>query len=35
MCEDINELLQEKAVLLVSELSNIYELQSDFVKQVI
>ena len=35
MAEEVNELLQEKESVSVAELTNIYELPSDFIQQVI
>ena len=32
--EEINELLQEKGSVSISELTNSYELPSDFIQQV-
>jgi hypothetical protein len=34
IAEEINELLQEKESVSVSELTNIYELPTDFIQQV-
>ena len=34
VAEEINEMLQEKSKVTISELTNLYELPSDFLNQV-
>ena len=34
VAEEINEMLQEKGSVNVSELTNLYELPNDFIQQV-